>query len=800
MKYFFFFILLYTYTYAQQLSLKGNVYDTSTGEVLSYANLRIAGSSSGTAANLEGSFEFKLKPGNYSVITSYIGYKSDTTKIKLNGNESIKIFLEPVAVRLSEITVLPGENPANAVIRKTIEAKHEREEKINSYVFHAYTKGLVRTTQELSGSYRSGFGLSFSLKDTGNLKITGIMENESRGYFKKPNNYKDEVIAQKKSANIPPSVFVLTGGRMLQSFYTNDIQFFNRPLVGPIADNALDYYYYIIEDTVAMDNRNVYQLSFEPIDKSDPGFYGKIFIADGTFSLVKLDVRLNEAANPGKIFDNVNIFQQFVPLADNIYMPIDYRVFVSGNFLGMAKFGFELNSIFYDYQINDGIDDDLFDMVIIKVLPDADKKDSLYWNTTQTIPNTLEEIAAYQRIDSVEAVPRNFWDDFSILSPSVRLSDNYSISGPLSIYSFNKIQGHTLNFGGEVEDELNKRLYGTANFAYGFSDKKFQSSVSARYYLDEYRTTRLYLNAFNKLTDLFGEAISYNKLTSTITSLFGKYDFRDYYYTRGFDFKISDEIFPILRLGIGFMNRTDKSAHNNSDFSFFNKSKTYRENKKIFDTKINAITAEFGLDFRKFIEDGYFRFRSSQGKGYLLLNGSAIFSNKSLKSDLNFEMYNMTLSGNAPSFKSASMSFSLKGIYGNGSVPFQMLYALPGNIENSGKPNTFRTLGIGEVYGDRAAVFTFQHNFNDEIFRLLDIPYIKDWELILRGHFNAAWIELSDESRKILPYTFSEFKKPLMEAGFSIGHILVPFSLEFTWRLNHREKNNFVIGLNAFML
>lgn len=799
MKYFFFFILLYTSIYSQQFSLKGNVYDKSTGEVLSYANLRIAGSSAGTAANMEGSFEFKLKPGNYSVITSYIGYKSDTTKVKLNDNESIKIFLEPVAVRLSEITVLPGENPANAIIRKAIEAKHEREKKINSYVFHAYTKGLMRTTKELSGSFRTGL-LSPSLKDTGNLKITGIMENESRGFFKKPNNYKDEVIAQKKSTNLPPSIFVLTGGRMLQSFYTNDIQFLNRPLVGPIADNALDYYYYIIEDTAAMDNRNVYQLSFEPIEKSDPGFYGKIFIADSTFSLVKLDVKLNEAANPGKIFDNVNILQQFVPFADNIYMPIDYRIFVTGNFLGMAKFGFEINSIFYDYQINDEIDDDLFDMVIIKVHPDADKKDSLYWATTQTIPNTLEEIAAYKRIDSLGSVPKNFWDNFSILSFSTQLNNNYSISGPLAIYSFNKIQGNTLNFGGEVEGELNRRLFANTNFAYGFSDKKFQSSVSAWYYLGEYRTTRLNFNAFNKLTDLFGEAISYNKLTSTITSLFGKYDFRDYYYTRGFDFKISEEVFPVLRLGIGFMNRTDKSAVNNSDFSFFNKSKTYRENKQILDTKINAITAEFGLDFRQFIEDGYFRFRASQGKGYLLLNGNAIFSNKSLKSDLNFEMYNLTLSGYAPSFKSANMSFSLKGIYGNGSVPYQMLYALPGNIESSGKPNTFRTLGIGEVYSDRAAVFTFQHNFNDELFRMLDIPYIKDWELILRTYFNAAWIELPDKSRQILPHTFSEFKKPLLEAGFSIGHILVPFSLEFTWRLNHREKNNFVIGLNAFVL
>ena len=39
----------------------------------------------------------------------------------------------------------------------------------------------------------------------------------------------------------------------------------------------------------------------------------------------------------------------------------------------------------------------LFDMTVIKVSSDADKKDSLYWKSTQTIPNTTEELKAYQK-------------------------------------------------------------------------------------------------------------------------------------------------------------------------------------------------------------------------------------------------------------------------------------------------------------------------------------------------------------------------------------------------------------------
>lgn len=793
-------LLLNSYCFAQQFSVSGKITDSNSGEPLSYANIRIAGTTIGTAANLDGDFELKLKPGNYFLIASFIGYKSDTVKVELSGSRNIRIRLETIPVRLPEVTVLPGENPADEIIRRAIAAKLAREEKIDSYIFKAYTKGLVKTTRDITTSDRS-VGVSIGTKDTGDLKITGIIENESKGYFKKPDYYKDEIIARKQSANTPSTINILTGGRLLQNFYTNDIQFFTRPLTGPIADNALDYYYFIIEDTLAMDNKNVFQIYFEPIDRTAPGFYGKIFIMDGTFSLVKLDVNLNSAASPGGIFSRINIFQQFVPFDNGIVMPIDYRVFVEGNFLGLAKFGFELNTIFYDYEINNGIDPDFFDMIVIKVMPDADKKDSTFWRSTQTIPNTLQEIEAYRRIDSLEAIPRDFWDDFSLLSTSLRLSDNFSISGPLSIYSFNNITGHALNFGFSISNELDKRLNLSGDIAYGFSDKKFETDFNARYYLGDYRTTTVSIKAFNKLADLFGESVRYDRLTSTLTSLFGKYDFRDYYYTKGMEAKISGEIFPVLRAGIGFLNRTDNSAFSNSAFSILNKSKTYRANRIIYETRVNAFTAEFSLDFRKFIEDGYFRRKVSFGGPNFILNGKALFSDKSfLRSNLDFQYYELNLSGFLPLFKTTAFNFRIKGIGSNGEVPFQMMYALPGNIESVGKEYSFRTLGIGEVFGDNGIIFTAQYNLSDELFRMLQIPLLKDWNLILTTHFNAAFLKITEKSKQILPPQYVEYGKPIYELGFSIGQILFPITVEFTWRLNYKGKNNFVIGLNTFVL
>ena len=75
------------------------------------------------------------------------------------------------------------------------------------YSFKAYTKGLIKTTQDISLK-RNRASASIGSKDTSALKITGIIENESKGYFKKPNKYKDEIIARKQSANTSSQINV----------------------------------------------------------------------------------------------------------------------------------------------------------------------------------------------------------------------------------------------------------------------------------------------------------------------------------------------------------------------------------------------------------------------------------------------------------------------------------------------------------------------------------------------------------------------------------------------------------------
>lgn len=779
--------------------VRGKVTDAANNQPLPFANIRVNKTTLGTSANAEGNYELKLAQGKYDLIVSYIGFNSDTISINLDSDKSEIVFsLLQSKVDLPEIVILPGENPALEIIRKAILKKHERELKINDYEFESYTKGLVRSQNEISAGNNSvGIGIG---ADSSDLKITGILENQSKGYFKKPDNFKEIILARKQSSNFPASINILTGGRFIQNFYDDEVNFFGSDLPGPLAENALEYYYFYIEKTAAIDNRIVFQIYMSPDDKNDPGFEGRIFIADSTFDLIKVDVQLNRAANIGGIFDTINIFQQFSKFDESVYMPVDYRLFIKANFMGLAKFGFEMNTILYNYKINNSISNDIFNKAIITVLPEADEKDSTYWFTTQTIPNTAEEQLAYERIDSIKNVPKSFWDDFSIFSTKMNLSENVSTSAPLSMYHFNRIEGHSIDYGLWLYELNNRRMSFSLNTNYGFSDKKFKWNFSSKVLLGDYRTISMNLNLFNKLKILFDKSENYNELTSTFLSLISKYEFRDYYYSQGGGINLEGEVFPVLKLRIGFDHSKDLTAENKTNVSLFYDKKIYKANLPINEVKINSVSSGFTIDFRDYIEDGYFRNRVSFGKSFVMLSGDVTYSSENfLKSDLDFTTYELKFSGTLQNFRNSSLRFLIYGMYNDGTLPYQKLFSLPGNIDLTSQEFTFRTLNLNQVVGERVLTINIEQNWHDEIFKILNLPFLSKLQLQLNTFINMAIVETGENTRSILPNNINFFPHPFYEAGFGIAQPLIPLKIEFAWKLNYRGENNFRVGINSFI-
>jgi hypothetical protein len=368
------------------------------------------------------------------------------------------------------------------------------------------------------------------------------------------------------------------------------------------------------------------------------------------------------------------------------------------------------------------------------------------------------------------------------------------------MYHFNSIEGHALDFGIFLDNALEKRLKSSLELSNGFSDKKLKEDFSAEYRLGEYRTTKINFEVFNKLSVLFENSDDYNELTSTLLALLSKYEFRDYYYSKGFKLNLSGEVFPVLSLKAGFINQTDNDAVNRSNFSFFAKDRAYRINPPVNEIKINAFTGGFNIDFRDYVEDGFTRRRITRNNTFIIFEGDATFSNSSiLNSGLDFKKYHFNISGGLNTFKAADLNFLLEGNFNNGTLPYQWLYSTPGNINLASKRFTFRTLNVNEVIGENTVNLFLEHNFRDELFKWLRIPGLRDWEIQLNTFFNSALSTVGNKTQDYIPFEAKVFKHPFYEAGFGIGHVLFPIQLEFAWRLNYRGENNFRISLNSFI-
>ena len=94
-----------------QGTLEGIVYDAKTGQELEGANVQLAISKEGTFTNSLGYFSFRnLKEDTYQIITSYLGFKTDTLiniHVPKNASISVRIYLESQGIDLPAAVIQP---------------------------------------------------------------------------------------------------------------------------------------------------------------------------------------------------------------------------------------------------------------------------------------------------------------------------------------------------------------------------------------------------------------------------------------------------------------------------------------------------------------------------------------------------------------------------------------------------------------------------------------------------------------------------------------------------------------------
>jgi hypothetical protein len=101
-------ILLPVFLFSQEASLKGLVYEETSGEPAILANVYLKGTNYGASTDVNGYFLIsKIPPGNYTLIVTYLGFDTIKEQVKLEADqiESKQFYLKESSVKLETVEV-----------------------------------------------------------------------------------------------------------------------------------------------------------------------------------------------------------------------------------------------------------------------------------------------------------------------------------------------------------------------------------------------------------------------------------------------------------------------------------------------------------------------------------------------------------------------------------------------------------------------------------------------------------------------------------------------------------------------
>ncbi|MCB2231565.1 DUF5686 and carboxypeptidase regulatory-like domain-containing protein [bacterium] len=764
----------------RQVALEGTITDLDNGTPIERVTVRVIGSNVSTLSNSDGRYRLLLQPGEWELHFSHVAYRTATANVAVDsGGTTLDIALERNVYELKGATVYErAYDPAQEIILQAIARKRDILNQLADYSYDAYTKVVVT-----------------DLEKQGAEGIFLIAESQTTAYWEQPDKYKEIITARRQSGNIDAENNLVSVGQIL-NFNANRIDLGQYSLVTPTATDALNSYNYYLIDTVYLDGRTVFRLEIEPRSNADPLFVGTIDIADSTFDVVAVDIGVNDAVR-FPFIDSLRYSQSFALFNNEFWMPIDIRfgaqVHLGIKFPGIPQnLGVSQVASLYSYSFERGHRKGLFDEYVIEVEPRADDIDSAAWDSRQTIPLTVTETDAYQRIDSIEALPPSFREiATAVLFGTVLLA---TVGYP-DLFHFNRAEGYYLGLGGELT-KLSPDVSLRVKSGYSFGREQWQHEYGGAYRLNEDR--RLWVGGYWR-DDIVKRptVISDPDYNPTFGALGWKLDPFDYYHERGFELFARSKVANYVDASIGYLDARQESAPITSDHSIFAKSEpVIRDNPSIVDGRLRALSASLTFDSRPLMRNKGYTRRIETSQRTSLTIGVEYASPDLIDNDFDYRRYYAKLYARRRMFDMGLTTINAFAGMAEGDLPPQRYFTVDhgnGILFGNGE---FSTMDKHNFAGNRAASVFVNHDFDRLLFRKSGLPGIKDIPFTLQIFGGAFWTEFNDHAAN----TGDEFVRntggPYAEAGFGIGNLtpfISPFNLGlfFTWQVSEYKTGYF---------
>ena len=763
-------ILLFFCSLSVSAQLKGNISDIDQ-QPIPFVNIYIENSYTGTTSNEQGDYELALpEPGTYTIVFQFLGFKTQIKTIEIKEFPySLDITLLEENISLNVVVISSKENPADRIIRAAIGERKAQLEKINAYSADFYSKGIIRLKDAPKKFFGQEIGDMDGVLDSTRSGILYLSETVSKINYEKPDKLSEKIIASKVSGDSNGFSFN-NSGDVDFNFYNNTIDL-NSEIVSPIADYAFNYYTYKLEG-IFYDNggRLINKIKVIPRRENDRVFSGDIYIVEDQWGLYGLELSVTGGQIQSPAVDVIT-FKQNASYDEKSDFWVLRSQTISFEF---GFFGFNGNGSFVanysNYKLNPDFEKTVFTNEVLAFEPEANKKDSTYWNTFRPVPLTSEEFKDYIKKDSLQILynSKTYLDSLDASHNKFKLGNlisgytyensfedkEFSISSPLAGLSFNTVQG----FNANVDVNYTKRYDEFKNYLaienqvnYSFDTQTLRGSVGFKYKFNNVNDLNIGFSSGIKVQQ-YNEQDPISSLINEASSLFFEDNYMKLFENRFVKINYGQELFNGFRFGTALSYENRRGIFNSSDYTTINSDdKSYTSNNPLEPLNFESTPFE-NHNILKFKFKGAFRF----GQKYLSYPGSKFnitnpkypklnFSFEkgfgATNSNYNYEHLSIDLSQNVSLENKGDFSYKLLSgaFFGGTSLAFMDAKHINGNqthINLDGSYlSSFKNVGYYDFStSENYLEYHLEHDFKGYI--LAKIPLISElnYNLIIGIH------------------------------------------------------------------
>ena len=272
--------------WAQELGetiVVGEVYDANTGEPLPNVHIYFQGTQMGTMTNAEGLFLLRENlTKTRTMVVSAVGYHTERFKIEPNTQSGIDIALREKVGNLSEVFVMPQENPALSLMEK-VRARRQ---------YNVQTRHGI--TQSSSTIYVSDVQSKHLQRTLWKSLQTGMIEHDSTYliplYWRQQRV--DSVLEKASFLTETNYQILLSQLPNTFNFYDNQLPVFTTSILSPLAAAGNTYYNYYLVDSTQVGDEKHYLLHFKTKNPFYATFNGEMTIDSATYALRHIRVQV----------------------------------------------------------------------------------------------------------------------------------------------------------------------------------------------------------------------------------------------------------------------------------------------------------------------------------------------------------------------------------------------------------------------------------------------------------------------------------------------------------------------------